>query len=554
MSGIGGIINSNTAGQLSENMYEALKARGADTYGTYMSKEMCLIHTGYKQSIGDKQPTRAVFGQKACVAVLDGELYNSKELQDELAKLGHKLLDTTDAAVVAHSYMAWGKSCPERMNGNFAFAVWDGEGVFFARDHLGVCPLFYSVGSYGLVFASSIKGILAHPQIEPIIGEEGILEILMLGPGRSPTSAIFKNIKELAPGECAYYKDELEKTTYWRLKAKPHLDNHAQTVETVRYLLTDAVKRQATKSGRVSNLFLGGPGCIALASIAKVNSYSINFVGSPQSNDNEDAKRIILGSDELADALVGAIEARGLPGMADIDAALLIFLQKISENAVLVSTGADEIFGNHSWYQDEELPDTFPWAQNVEYRASFINKDICQASPQEYVRHRYERAIQAASTLYDDDKNETRVRQLFNLNLGWFLQTQLSTNDSMSAKVRIRTPFLDHRLIEYMYNVPLEMKTSLLHDAFQLEKTPAREKNPLAKAQNPGYTRRVQDMLKDILHTNAPIFELVSKKALSDLLETQTINWYGQLMAYPQTIAYFLQLNAWMENYKIKLG
>jgi len=553
MSGIGGIISPNAAGQIGENMYEALKERGADTHGAYISKELCLIHTGYKEPTGGKQPTRAVFGQKACVVAIDGELYNSEELQKELAKLGHKLADTSDAAVVAHCYMAWGQSCPERMNGIFAFAVWDGEGLFFARDRLGVCPLFYSVGTYGLVFASNIKGILAHPQIEPVIGEEGILEILMLGPGRSPANSIFKNIKELAPGECAYYKDGLKTNTYWRLSAKTHLDSFAQTVETVRHLLTDTVKRQAAKGGRVSNLSLGGLGCAALANITRANNYSINFVGS-QSEDNEQGvTRIILGSDQLADALETAILTRGLPGMADIDAALLLSLQHL-ENAVFLSTGAEEIFGGHPWYQDEELK-TFPWAQNVEYRAKFIKQGICQASPQEYVRHRYERAIQAASTLYDDDKKETQIRQLFNLNLGWFLQTQLSSNDSMSVKVRIRTPFLDHRLVEYMYNVPWEMKTGLLREILQVsEKTLTREKNPLAKTQNPGYTRRVQDMLKDVLNQNAPIFELVSKKALSELLETQTINWYGQLMAYPQTIAYFLQINSWMENYKVKLG
>jgi len=592
MSGIGGFVgygeSAHIAAQICNDMEEALKSRGADTHGTYISKEMCLIHTKHNRLAEGRQPVRAVFGLKAYVLVFDGELYNNEELRKELNTLGFRFQDYSDAAVALHGYMAWGQSCVERFNGVFAFAVWDESGLFIARDRLGIRPLYYSVGSYGLVFASTVKAILAHPKIKPIIGEEGIVELIMLGPGRSPGCGTFKTIKELAPGECAYYKSELNTNTYWRLKTKIHQDSLAHTIETVRSLIADAVKRQTSKGGRIASLLSGGLDSSVITTLSRVrDSFSVDYVGNDRffmSNEfqpEEDRefieimasflrlnhRQVLLGSDELADALTDAMIARGYPGMADVDAALLLLLRRVSENfdIALSGEGADEIFGGYPWYQDEDklFADTFPWAQNVEYRAKFIKPGLIK-SPVDYVQNRFQRAIMSASTLYDDDKTGQRVRQMFNLNLGWFMQTLSSRSDAMSAAVNVsvRMPFLDYRLVEYMYNVPWEYKNhenrekGLMREALKgllPEKVLERKKSPFPKTHNPGYTRRMQDMLKVLLSdSNAPIFDIVSKKALADLLNENNVNWYGQLMAYPQTIAYFIQVNAWMKEFNVK--
>jgi len=589
MSGIAGIINqaAHVQAQICNNIQEALKCRGSDIYGTYISEKMCLIHTGHSHEENRQQPLRAVMGRKAYVLVFDGELYNRNELRQELSSLGYKFQENTDAAVVLHAYMAWGQSCVEHINGVFAFAIWDETGLFLARDRLGIRPLYYSVGSFGLVFASNIKSMLAHPEVEPIIALDGIAELIMLGPGRSPGHAIYKNIKELGPGECAYYKDGFAKNTYWRLKAKTHQDNFAQTVETVRSLLTDAIRRQS--DGRVASLFSGGLDSSIVTAVSGVrDTFSIDYVGNDKhftpneyqpDDDNEftaqmvsarnlNHRRIILGSDELADALDDAMEARGLPGMADIDSALLLLLRKVGEgfNTVLSGEGADEIFGGYPWFQDEArlYADTFPWAQNAEYRASFLRPGLIN-SPTDYVKTHFDRAIQAANTLYDDDKTEKRIRQMYNLNLGWFMQTLLNRSNSMAAaaKVNIRMPFLDYRLVEYMYNVPWHFKNhderekGLLREAFKHvlpEKIVARKKSPFPKTHNPGYTMRMQDMLKEVINgTDAPLLQIVSKDALEKLLtNSDTTNWYGQLMSHPQTIAYFLQINSWMTTNNVK--
>jgi len=590
MSGIGGIVNYSTsdqiAAQISENMLGALKNRGSDIYGTYISEKMCLIHTRNKNFDNTTQPIRAVMGRKAYVLVFDGEIYNKEELRHELSNYGYKFPESSDATVVLHGYMAWGQSCVEKFNGVFAFAIWDDTGLFIARDRLGIRPIYYATGSYGLVFASNIKAILTHPKIEPTVGRDGIAELIMLGPGRSPGCAIFNNIKELAPGECAYYTNELKISTYWRLKAKIHQDSFEKTAETVRDLLNDATTRQLAKGGNIASLLSGGLDSSAITALSKVkHTFSVDYVGDKPSEDTEFAehmvdflglnhRNIILGSDELADGLTAAMEARGLPGMADVDSALLLFLNRINESAenfqvVFSGEGADEIFGGYPWYQDEErlFADTFPWAQNVEYRASFISPGIIK-NPEQYTKICFDKAIRAANTLYDDDNTEKRIRQMYNLNLGWFLQTLASRVDSMSsiAKLSVRMPFLDYRLVEYMYNVPWKFKNcgnqekGLLRIALKEllpEKILTRKKSPFPKTYNPGYTRRVEDMLKTILNdNNAPLFEIVSKQALANLLENYSskTNWYGQLMTYPQTIAYFLQINAWMKSFDVKIS
>jgi len=572
MAGIGGIINITITAQIIEEMQTALKCRGADVHGTYNSEKMCLIHTGHKYE-ESRQPLRAVFGRKAYVLVFDGEIYNRKELRLELSKLGHKFQEDTDAAVVLHAYMAWGQACVEQFNGVFAFAVWDETGLFLARDRLGIRPLYYHTGQNGLVFASSISGILAHTKAK--IDPTSIAELILIGPGRLPGSAIFSGIKELAPGECAYYKNELAVNTYWRLKAKTHQDNFAQTVETVRGLVGDAIKRQSDGK-QVAALLSGGLDSSAIVAISGIsNTFSVDYTGSSNA-DNEfinlmvnyrrlNHTSVLVGSDEIADALEDAMDARGLPGMADVDSALLLLLRRVGEGfgTTLSGEGADEIFGGYPWYQDDGLlnSDTFPWAQNVEYRARFLPHGLL-GSPKDYVQNHFNRGISAANTLYDDDKTEKRIRQMTNLNLGWFLQTLLTRADSMGAmaKVSVRMPFLDYRLVEYMYNVPWQYKNhgdqekGLLREALKgllPEKILTRKKSPFPKTHNPGYTRRVQDMLREVLNDEkAPVFKLVSKKMLTELLEDNlaTSNWYGQLMSYPQTVAYFLQINAWAKK------
>ncbi|MCL1882758.1 MAG: asparagine synthase (glutamine-hydrolyzing) [Defluviitaleaceae bacterium] len=599
MSGIGGIVGYGAgtlaAANVCEGMLGALKMRGADGHGTFISQEVCLIHTSYINAgcpsnvENCKQPYRSFLGNKEYVLVYDGELYNKDELRKELVDMGYRFLDQCDAAVILHGYMAWGEGCVEKMNGVFAFALWDGARLFIARDRLGQRTLFYSAGSYGLVFASTIKAVLTHPRIQPVIGEEGVAELLLLGPARSPANAIFKGIRELSPGQFGTYapgQRGVKLSNYWRLKAKPFFDNFNEATEKVRTLLFDAVKRQCAGKEKKGTLLSGGLDSGAIASCLQKagyrQSFSLDYIPA-DSQPESDAdfikrmtdffglrhKNIVLGNDELADALKDAMLARGFPGMADVDSAFLLFLKKVKENVPVAFSGegADEIFGGYPWFHDEAMlnDESFPWSLSAKERAKFLLPHLVK-NPEEYVRHRYKNTIAAASTLSDDEPQEKRMRQMHILNLGWFLQTLSARNDSMAAAagISVRTPFLDYRLVEYLYNVPWSFKNhgerekGLLREALKgvlPEKVLLRKKYPFPKTHSPAYLALVKGMLKNVCESsNSPIFKLCTKTSLLNLLaEESQKNWYGQLMSYPQTIAYFLQLNAWLGEFSVRV-
>ncbi|MCL2377827.1 MAG: asparagine synthase (glutamine-hydrolyzing) [Defluviitaleaceae bacterium] len=598
MSGIGGLIgyggNTLTAATVCESMLTSLKKRGQDEHGTFISQDVCLLHTRTNAVNTGRGPLRGMLGQKAYVLAFDGELYNKEELIRELRTLGYRLQDNTDAAVVLHGYMAWGESCLDRFLGMYAFAIWDSERLFMARDRLGLKPFFYSVGSHGFVFASDIKTLLCHPQIQPVISLEGIAELLLLGPGRTPGVSVFRDIRELKPGYWATYSKTqgLTMGSYWQLRARPHRETFEETAAQVRNLLKDAVARQSVtpKNIGLGTFLSGGLDSSIVASLSSCKeTFSVDYFGNDKhfsptefqpEDDNEFInimvkalggrhRRIVLGSDELADALTPAMEARGLPGMGDVDAALLLFCRQVKESVpiALSGEGADEIFGGYPWYQQEERlwAKTFPWSQSTEYRCRFIAPHILNKfDPEAYIRTRYEKTLAAADTLYDDEPTEKRIRQMFLLNIHWFLQNLATRNETMStaAGLIVRSPFLDHRLVEYLYNVPWTYKNhqdrekGLLREAVKgllPASVLARKKSPFPKTHNPAYMNMVTDMIKVVLQDDAsPLFEIVPKNALVNLLTEETSQpWYGQLMTAPQTIAYFLQINAWMKEYGV---
>jgi len=598
MSGIAGLVgyggSALAAVPVCEAMLTSLKKRGSNEHGTFMSQEICLLHVRTSVHNAGRGPLRAVMGQRAYVLVYDGELYNKDELIKELRTLGYRFNENSDAEVVLQGYMAWGEPCLERFWGMYAFAIWDGEHLFMARDRLGLKPFYYSVGKFGFAFASDINTLLSHPSIQPIVDTEGVAELLLLGPGRTPGNAVFRDIQELKPAHWASYSqvNGLKTDKYWQLKARPHRDSFEETVANIRTIIIDSISRQSTvpQNARLGCFLSGGLDSSIIATLSNCKeTFSVNYYGNDKHFNPTDTQpdddssfiktmvsslrtnhqNILLGSDELADALIPAMQARGLPGMADVDAALLLFCQYVKESVpiALSGDGADEIFGGYPWYQNKErlYAETFPWAQSIDYRSRFLSPHI-KLDTEAFVNSRYKNTIAQADTLYDDEPIEKRIRQMYHLNLYWFLQTLNTRSEAMgtAAGLTVRSPFLDHRLVEYLYNVPWVHKNykdrekGLLREALN-GKLPQsilwRKKSPFPKTHNPAYMNRVSDMLKGVLQNkSAPIFAMVHKEALQNLLKDESHqSWYGQLMGVPQTIAYFLQVNAWMETNNVRL-
>lgn len=586
-------------------MRTAIAHRGKDQTGEYLKRNIGLSHTrlSIRDLAGGAQPMVRKGGEGEYAIVYNGEIYNTEELKRDLISRGCRFETTCDTEVILYGYMEYGMDIAEKLNGIFAFAIWDGnrDSLFLCRDRMGVKPLFYAVKGDTLVFGSEPKALFAHPQIHPEADLDSFREIFGVGPARTPGCGVFHGLREVKPG-CIleYSRERVREFPYWVLEAKPHRDSYEQTVETVSWLLRDSVKRQLVSDVPVCSFLSGGIDSSVVTAIAsrqlglegqKLNTFSFDFTHNDscfQSNafqptrDRPYVDQVLalyplnhtyLECDEatLADLLKDAVIMKDLPGMTDVDASLLYFCGLVKQHNKVALTGecADEIFGGYPWFYREELlhGDGFPWSADMSARTALLSEEAIRIlNLEEYARERYLDTLAQVPSLPGEQGEARRRREMSFLNLRWFMQTLLDRMDrtSMSWGLEARVPFADHRIVEYVYNVPWSMKyengmeKKLLRDACKDLLPPQllyRKKSPYPKTYSPVYEALLTERFRKILSDpQAPVHRFLDRKKAEKFLEQPKDYgrpWFGQLMAGPQMIAYFLQINYWMERYGI---
>ena len=598
MCAIAGILGLSYEEKTIQRMLRMMARRGPDGNGVAMCAGCCLLHSRLAiiDPQGGQQPMKLQWQGRGYTLVYNGELYNTAEVRNELEKLGHTFYGHSDTEAVLHAFAQWGEACLEHFNGIFAFAVWvreTGE-LFLARDRMGVKPLFYMQHAAGLLFASEIKTILEYPGVERKLDTEGVGELLLLGPGRTPGSGVFRGIREVEPGCCGWYRNgKLTLRRYWKLKDREHTLGLEETAEQVRYLVKDAIKRQMVSDVPIGAFLSGGLDSSLIASVCselveeRLPVFSLDFRNNDRyfvpgkfqpDSDNSYIEKMthalhaehywtVLTPEDLTASLDTAMEARDLPGMADVDASLLCFCKEIARHVKVALSGecADEIFGGYPWFRDPEVASErgFPWSQNILRRGAFINSAF-RIDCEEFVRSRYEDTVAETDILPNYRPEEVGRKQMVNLNYRWFMQTLLDRKDRMSMynSLEVRVPFCDHRIAEYLFAVPWKMKDhngvekGLLRYAMEGVLPPEilwRKKSPYPKTHDPKYMALVSGALRRILaQKDAPVFQIVNREQLRQLLDAgDSWPWYGQLMQIPQTIAYMLQLNRWLEKYAV---
>ena len=604
MCAIAGAINQSDLflndPRIAVTIRNCLKHRGPDQDGIYIKDDAVLIHT--RLAIIDvengTQPMITEHGGEEYVIVYNGELYNTDEIRSELIKLGHSFKTHSDTEVVLKAFIEWREDALKRFNGIFGFAIWEAnkKSLFIARDKMGVKPLFYGLFGDKLLFASEIKGILCNPIAKPRVNTLGIAEIMLIGPGRTSGFGVFENIYELRPGECGYFKDGKLKTHfYYELTEKENNESFDEVLEHTKFLLNDAIKRQMVSDVGIGTFLSGGLDSSAISSIAasvlrekgeQLKTFSVNYLDNDKyfqknkfqpNSDNDfigimsdylksDHRVITVDTPELVETNYRAVDSRDLPGMVDVDSSLMLFCEKVKEDRSVVLSGecADELFGGYPWYRDKEIRmiDGFPWSQTTSFRASLLNDRLrSKINPQAFVYQKYKDTISKVSGEFDKTETDKRMREMYLLNVYWFMQNLLERKDrmSMSCGLEVRVPFCDWRIAEYMYNVPWEYKDykgrekgllrKALEDILPQEIT-WRKKSPYPKTHNPSYTKAIDKEFKTMAEDkNSPIFEILKQSELKKLIDTsETIYWYGQLMATPQTKAYLLQVNYWIKK------
>ena len=606
MCGIAGVISfkedMRAEAAACEKMQLAMLHRGPDQKGICLYPEAALVHTRLAviDINGGRQPMTCTIGGNSLTIVYNGELYNTDELRNELSS--EFSFDTrSDTEVVLKSYIKWGADCLQRFNGIFAFAVYDSQqhNVFLARDRMGVKPLFYFMSKSKLIFASEIPVLLEHPDIPHEIDETGAAELLLMAPGRTPGCGVIRGIKELKPGQCGIYSAEgLDIRDYWQFRAICTDETFDQTAEHVRWLVTDSIRRQLVSDVPVCTFLSGGLDSSIISSVAaselkkqgrKLHTFSVDYKDNDRyftkshfqpTSDPDFIRRMaeyldcehhwcVVDTPELVDALYSATDARGLPGMADVDASLLIFCREIKKTGTVALSGecADELFGGYPWFRDEDIrmTDGFPWAQSTAYRSTFISSRY-RIDAEDYVYSAYRCTAGSAPKLSSDSSIDSRMREMTLLNCQWFMQTLLDRKDRMSmySGLEVRVPFCDHRIAEYLYNVKWEYKDymgrekGLLREAMKEwlpDEVLYRKKSPYPKTHNPAFLDAVTEKLRDILaDSSSPLTELADRSALEGLVShSDHVQWYGQLMNLPQTIAFFVQLDYWLRKFNINL-
>lgn len=604
MCGIAGMLGKDidfrNEREMIWKMSESLKMRGPDERGEYITRNAALIHRRLSiiaPSAGS-QPMR--FGKY--IIVYNGEIYNTEELRRELRFHGYIFDSSCDTEVVLKSYHMWGKACAERLNGIFAFAIYnmESEELFMCRDRIGVKPLFYSHKNGIFAFASRTDTLLCVKGIEPVCDENGLNEIFMLGPAKTMGKTVFKDIFELKPAEYLYYKDgKITKDFYWKLKAEEFCDNEVQAQEHTHYLVSDAIRRQLVSDVSVCTFLSGGLDSSIISKVASdymtergeiLDTFSVDYRDNDKyfepslfqpNKDSDyinmisdyidsDHHNIILNNTTVADALIDSTMARGCPGFTDIDSSLLLFCREVVKKHKVALSGecADEIFGGYPWYHREEIlfEEVFPWSRSTRVRHSVLANGFLKHGD-EYARNAYLQTIKRADFLDSDSRREKRMREMFVLNMDWFMQTLLCRKDAMSmqSSLEVRVPFCDYRIVEYAYNMPWSIKSfggrekGILRKAFENELPEVitwRKKSPYPKTFNPDYVKAVCDMVSEVMKDkNCPLYEMINKQTIDDLIQNPNSlsePWYGQLMRGPQVLAYIVQIYAWIRKYNVE--
>lgn len=608
MCGIGGFVDyerdARRGGPILHGMKRTLTPRGPDAEGTYFDEDAALVHRRLIviDPEGGKQPMHSP--DRNTIIIYNGELYNTPELRTELMSRGHEFVGHSDTEVLLHAYLEWKTDAFARLNGIFAFAIWEKRErrLTLCRDRLGVKPLFFAPIRNGLTFGSTIDTVLCHPEIEPALDEDGLRTLLLLGPARPPESGVFRQIKSLLPGHFAVLTPEnFTDHVYWQLEAHEHEDDLPTTIERTHTLICDAARRQLVSDVPLACFLSGGLDSSILSMLAAkdyaargetLHTWSVDYrdndkyftksIFQPNSDDSyidqmvdflgTHHHRVVLEPEALCAALLPATDARALPGMADVDSSLLLFCAAVKRGGTTVCLSgecADELFGGYPWYHREEIlfEDTFPWSRSVGLRLGLLTPDAVR-NGEEFVRQHYRDTCDRAPKLSSDDKKAARMREMFVLNLDWFMATLLDRKDRMSmySGLEVRVPFCDHRIVEYAYNMPWDFKSlegrekGIVRRAFADElpkEIVYRKKSPYPKTFHPVYTRLCADYVRRIFEDNtsvaASLFDRNAVQKLMQRPESLAEPWFGQLMRTPQIFAYIIQLDRWFQHYHVKI-
>lgn len=584
-------------------MTQTMSCRGPDASGQWVEHHAGLGHR--RLSVidieGGVQPMSVRTDDGVVALTYSGEVYNFMDLREELVRKGHRFETRSDTEVVLHGYLEWGEAVADRLNGMYAFALWDArtEKLVLIRDRLGVKPLYYYPTDDGILFGSEPKAILANTLAERAVDLAGLRELVSFT--HTPGSCVWSGMHEVVPGGLVTFdRTGLRERKYWTLPTRPHEDDLHTTIENIRSLLDDVVARQLVSDVPRCTLLSGGLDSSVITALAAkqmgergetVRSFAVDFVGRENDFVGDDLRAttdapyalevaghvgsqhqvISLDHAAIADQEVrrAVIECRDSPlTLGDMDMSLYLLFQAIRKHSTVALSGesADEVFGGYRWFHQEEVQKahTFPWM------AVFVSGARAQVSDRfndeitramdlpAYIRSRYDEALAEVEPAEGESAHETRMRQLSYLHLTRFVRMLLERKDriSMAVGLEVRVPFCDHRLVEYVYNTPWSMKSfdgrekSLLRAAsadLLPQSVLDRVKAPYPATLDPLYTGALLQQSKDLLASDDRVFEMVDREWLKGMTQQDAENMPIDIRNGMERV---LDLSTWLDVYR----
>ncbi|MBN2535781.1 MAG: asparagine synthase (glutamine-hydrolyzing) [Spirochaetales bacterium] len=488
MCGICGIYNLEknrlVAKNILDSMNRVLSHRGPDDSGMYI--DGCIGFGQRRLSIIDiTQGRQPMCNEDNSIWVTyNGEIYNFKEIKNELEKKGHRFRSDCDTEVIVHCYEEYNTDCISQFNGMFAFALWDNKTatLFLARDRMGVKPLYYSIAGGSFIFASEIKAILKHPGVKSEIEPHAIPEYLFcttLLNGKT----MFKNIFSLPPGCMLTIKNgTMSVTRYWDIlltSPREETGSFKDYTEQTFSFIKDSVRMRMISDVPLGSLLSGGLDSSLVSALAsgyinrKLKTFSMEYTGnSVLSKSNSDTayawlmaaafqtehKEFIFKPEDYQGVLQKVIWHVEKPIELTTPSLFLLYNKLKSDVTVVLSgEGADELFGGYFFFLNgdgkTQLKE-FPWAPYFEEVSQLLNPEIENAT-------RFRESVRTTlSDMMNRCRTDDYLNKLLYLFLKLYLLEMLERQDktSMAWSVEARVPFLDHRLVEYVVNIPSKYK------------------------------------------------------------------------------------------------
>jgi asparagine synthase (glutamine-hydrolysing) len=585
-------------------MTETMSCRGPDARGTWLDRHAAIGHRRLAviDLPGGSQPMTVETPAGSLVITYSGETYNFVELRAELRGRGHRFRTESDTEVVLRGYLEWGDAVAERLNGMYAFAIWDArtQRLVMIRDRMGIKPFYYYETADGVLFGSEPKAILANPMAERRVDLDGLRELTVFT--KAPGQAVWSGMRELVPGTVVTVdRNGLHERTYWRLTATEHTDDRPTTVARVRELLDDIVRRQLVADVPQCVLLSGGLDSSAITALAartlapeRVRSFAVDFAGqednfvadelratldTPYAHEvakhvDSDHEDIVIDHVTLADPDIRrtVVDARGFPGgLGDMDASLYLLFKQIRERSTVALSGesADEIFGGYNWFHNPmvQQTDMFPWLAAMASASAPISDPMRFLAPdarraldiEGYLTQSYRDAVAEVDQLPGASEHERRMRVICHLHLTRFVRMLLDRKDRMSMAVglEVRVPFCDHRLVEYVYNTSWSLKTfdgrekSLLRAATQdvlPESVLWRAKSPYPSTMDPQYAATLQQQAKEVLaDKDSAVFTLLDRGWVNDITQLDPATMTIQTRHGLERV---LDLAVWLDHYR----